>query len=237
MAKDDISNKSLATLLVVAIVVSIGSTWLVLNKAPGLLTITGLQSSTDIGTVDLEIETVGSIRFAVNNVTFGRGKVNTTAGNDRCILDTNGTNQSSKCINFTAVTSPFQLENDGSQNASVQLFFSNDADGFIGGDSSINDYRYVVDQNETDSCRNNSGGTGEPSASCALSADNIECSVGPTGWAAVNASGGPGNIICQVLLPDNLADSITVGVNISIPFNSPAEVKISTLTATATSVP
>ena len=230
-----INNKQLAILMGLLLLTMLGAQYLVLSRA-SLWEITSLQSSTDTGTVDITVESVGGIRFAINNVTFGRGKVNTTAGNDRCILDTNGTNQSSKCINFTSVTAPFQLENDGSQNASVQLAFSNDADGFIGGDPGLNDYRYVVDQNETDSCRNFSGGTGEPSASCILSADNPECNVGPTGWAAVNATSNPGNIICQKLLPDNLGDSITVGINISIPFNSPAEVKISTLTATATTV-
>jgi len=130
------------------------------------------------------------------------------------------------------------LENDGSQNASVQLSFSNDADTFIGGDSGINDYRFVVSQNgtqENGSCTNSTGGYGEPVGTCTTNADDSTCLVGPTGWAAPNTTS-PGNIICQKLLPDNANDSILVGVNITIPFNAPSGAKSSTLTATATSV-
>ena len=222
--KDDISNKQLATLLLVAIVVSIGGTWLLLNKAPGLLTITGLQSTSDTGTAQVTIETVGAIKFAVTTINFGTGKVNTTSGNTICVLDSNGTNDSNRCINFTANSGGFQLMNDGSANATIQLRFSNDADGFISGNSTLNEYRYVVSQNETNSCRNSSGGTG---------CDTTNCTVAPIGWSNVNTTS-PGTTICPKLLFNDEADSILVDINITIPYDTPSGAKSSTLTATAT---
>jgi hypothetical protein len=212
--KDDISNKSLATLLIVAIVVSIGGTWLVLNKAPGLLEITGLQSSSDTGTAQLTIETVGAIRFAVDTVNWSTGRVNTTNGNDRCILDTEGTNDGNRCINFTTVNAGFQLENDGSQNASIQLAFSNDADGFIGGSAGVNEYRYKPVANETNSC-----------------GDQLLAPI----WYEVNTTT-PGDVICGTLDFQDGSDSIELDINITIPNDATAGTKSSTLTATATTV-
>jgi len=227
MAKD-VSNKQLATMLVVAIVISLGGTWAVLQKSSDLRSITGLQSSSDTGTAQLTIETIGAIRFAVDTVNFGSGRINTSAGNQRCILDTKGTNNSAQCINFTAVTAGFQLENDGTANASVQLSFSNDADGFLGGDPTINEYRYNVSQNETNSCRNSTGGTG-----CAA---GINCTVAPVSWSDVNTTA-PGTTICPKLLFSDLSDSILVDINLTLPYDTPAGAKQSTLTATATTAP
>ena len=237
--RDDISNKSLATLLIVAIVVSIGGTWLVLNQAPGILQITGLQSSASTGQVNVTIETVGSIRFANNTLNFGQGRVNTSLGNDRCILDTNGTNDFSKCINFTTNGAgsnhgALELENDGSTNATIQLLFDKNADTFLGGSSSINEFRFNVAQNGTEngSCTNSTGGYGT-SGSCTPGGDST-CTVAPIGWADVNITS-PGTTICQKLLFGNNNDSIRIEINITIPFDASSGAKQAILTATATS--
>jgi hypothetical protein len=221
----DITNRSLAGLLVVAIVISIGGTWLLANQSPGFLAITGLTQSTDTGTAQLTVQTFGSIRFAVNSVNFGSGQVNTSGGNQGCILDTNGTNDSNRCENFTANSVGFQLENDGSANATIQLSFSNSASGFLGGDPTIAKYRYVVSNNETNSCSNSTGGF-----TCAA---NQNCTVAPIGWSDVNTTS-PGTTICPKLLFTDLSDSLKVGINITIPYDSPSGAKLSTLTATAT---
>ncbi len=239
--RDDISNKSLATLLIVAIVVSIGGTWLVLSKTPGVLQITGLQSSTSTGQINVTIETLGSIRFANNTLNFGQGRVNTSLGNDRCILDTNGTNDLNKCINFTtngAGTNhgALELENDGSTNATVQLSFDKNADTFLGGSSTINEFRFSIAQNGTEnaSCTNSTGGYGT-SGNCSMAA-NGTCTVGPDGWFGVNTTA-PGSTICQKLLFSNANDSIRVEINITIPFDASSGSKQAILTATATSAP
>ena len=78
------------------------------------------EASSDVGTLTLTVDSAGGIRFAVNSVNFGTGKINTSAGNTVCVLDTNGTNDLARCTNFTTVTDGFQVENDGSANASVE---------------------------------------------------------------------------------------------------------------------
>jgi hypothetical protein len=223
----DISNKALASLLVAAIVLSVGGTWLIVKQNPGF-SITGLQFATDFGSALLTVNTVGAIKFVVNTTNFGTGRVNTTAGNQACILDTKGTNQLSKCINFTTVTQGFTLENDGSANATIQLYFSNNASGFLGGDATIGKYRYNVSNNETNSCRNSTGGTG------CISGEN--CTYAPLAWSDVNITN-PGTTICQKLLFNDGNDSLLVDINITIPYDAPAGAKLSTLTATATTAP
>ncbi|MEK6848947.1 MAG: hypothetical protein AABY01_00055 [Nanoarchaeota archaeon] len=240
MKKDDITNKSLATLLIVAIVISIGGTWLVLNKAPGLLNIAG-AASTDTGTATVTINSVASIRFAYDAIDFGSGSVNTTSGNTLCILDTNGTNDSTKCQGFLANTSYFQLENDGSTNITVQLLSSKPASTFIGGTNP--QFRYAVFENETTSCRNGTGGTGYVdqigggTGNCtATDGAGGNCTVSPRGWTDVNSTGVTGATICMRLGFADLSDSLGFDINLTIPYDAPAGAKTATFTATATTI-
>ncbi|HSU72826.1 MAG TPA: hypothetical protein VLJ21_03175, partial [Candidatus Binatia bacterium] len=127
--------------------------------------------------------------------------------------------------NFTTVTQGFTLENDGSANATIQLQFSNNFSGFLGGDTTLGWYRYNVSNNESSSCRNSTGGTG-----CAA---NVNCTYNPVAWSDVNTTV-PGTTICPKLLFTDSSDSLKVDINISIPYDAPAGSKLSTLTATAT---
>ncbi|MBI4150512.1 hypothetical protein HY492_00120 [Candidatus Woesearchaeota archaeon] len=243
MKKDDISNKSLATLLIVALVVSIGGTWLVIDRAPGILQITGAPS-TDTGTATVTIESTASVRFAVNAINFGTGKVNTTGGNTICILDSNGTNSSTQCINFTQQNGNLTLENDGSTNVTVQLVSNVAAAAFFGGTASLAQFRYAVQDNESMSCRNGTGGgsmaissdaAGNCTAGGAAGGTLSNCTFSPQGWTDVNVTA-PGSTICQKLLYNNTDDSIGIEVNLTIPFDAPAGTKTATFTATATTV-
>lgn len=219
-----ISKRTIATMLLLAAAIGLGGTWMMVNQQPG--GITSLQFATDYGSALLTINAVGSIRFAVNTTNFGTGRVNTTGGNQACVLDSRGTNELSKCVNFTTVNGGFQIENNGDVNVSVQLYFSNNASGFIGGDDTIGKYRYNVSQNETNSCRNSTGGTG------CVSGEN--CTIAPVSWSEVNTTS-LGTTICPKLLTSDLTDSLLVDINITIPYDAPAGSKLSTLTATATS--
>jgi hypothetical protein len=250
MKKEDISNKSLATLLIVAIVVSIGGTWLVINKAPGILHITGAPT-VDTGTATVTIEASASVRFAVNSLSFGSGKVNTSGGNTDCILDSNGTNASNKCINFTSNFGNLSLENDGSVNVSVQLVADKNASSFFYPTSHLVTselLRYAIIQNETDSCRNGTGGGGSvpnlpvtqncsmPPTTASGDASKGNCTVFPDFWTDVNITGA-GTTICKNLLYNNTDDSIGIEINFTIPSDAPAGTKTVTFTATATTYP
>ena len=227
-----ISNRLLAALALVLVIITITTQYVLLHSYPDYA-ITGF-ASTDTGIITLNLQTSGSVRFAVSSINFGTGKVNTSAGNTQCILDTNGTNSSNRCINFTASFGNFTLENDGSTNVSVQLVFDAGA-SFLGGTLSLAQYRYTVMLNETNACRNSTGGTGSVGDPCEAGMGTAgNCTVNPMGWTNVNTSSS-GTLICPALLPDEANDSIAIDINFTIPYDAPAGLKTSTLTATATS--
>ena len=233
------SNKLILALIVVFIGVTLFTQYSLLSQSA--IKIMG-AASTDTGTATLTIGTAGSIRFAVNAIDFGSGSVNTSSGNTQCILDTNGTNESSQCISFSANTTYFQLENDGTANVTVQLLSNKDASAFFGGTATLASFRYAVFNNESQSCRNGTGGTGTVgqigggAGNCTAADDTAgNCTVSPMGWTDVNSTGVTGATICQRLLFTDLNDSIGFDINITIPYDAPSGAKSATFTATATS--
>ncbi|MBI4150509.1 hypothetical protein HY492_00105 [Candidatus Woesearchaeota archaeon] len=233
------------TLLLLLAVVLLGATFasqyvLITYSPSGIVQVTGAPA-TDTGTVTLTLQSTGSVRFAVSTLNFGTGKVNTTAGNTECILDSNGTNDSSKCINFTRLFGNLSLENDGSTNVTVQLVSDVAAAAFFGGNPSFARFRWNTILNETGSCRNGTGGNGSVTwddstgLKCTSAVDVAgNCTVNPMNWTDVNVTS-PGTTICGMFMPEEANDSIGIEINISIPFDAPAGVKTATLTATATS--
>jgi hypothetical protein len=116
--KEDISNSTLATLLVVAIVVSVGGTYVVLQRAPG---ITGLYTGTSQqGTLSFNEMGVLSIVLRDTQVSFGN--ISQT-GDGMCIVnsyDAQSTN-TGNCLKGTAGADSLLLENDGNTNANVSI--------------------------------------------------------------------------------------------------------------------
>jgi len=114
----DISNKSLAALLVVAIVVSVVGTWLVMIRGPGMLTMTGRQTS-QIGTAQITVAQNASLTFSVSSLDFGTGYVDTRNGATLCNINTLF-NTTTGCTGFVAAPS-LQILNDGNTRLSVTL--------------------------------------------------------------------------------------------------------------------
>ncbi len=235
------NNTTLLALAFVLLSVTFASQYVLITYGPqGIVQITGAPI-TDTGTVTFTLESTGSIRFAVATLNFGTGKVNVSVGNTECILDSNGTNDSNKCINFTRLFGNLSLENDGSTNVSVQLLSDVAAAAFFGGNPAFARFRWNTILNETGSCRNGTGGYNSSTwndatgLKCAVGAGVIgNCTVNPMNWTDVNTTSA-GTTICAVFTPDAANDSIGIELNISIPFDAPAGVKTATLTATATS--
>ena len=121
----DISNKTLAWLLIGAIIVSILGTFTALNRIQKL-GITGAATTTQ-GTATVNITTSQSIRFAVATIDWGTGGVNTTAGYNNCTLYTDGTSNGPGCYGFDTVSQGLVLENDGNQNVNVTIVSDKDA--------------------------------------------------------------------------------------------------------------
>lgn len=149
----DLSNKALALLLLVAIVVSVGGTAFTLQRMGQLQGVTGMATSSPItGKTNFSIDSSLSIRFVNSLVLFGSGYVNGSMTS--CSMGTNNTPPlgTRGCINFntTVHTSNLTIENDGNVLANVSLNFTRNATTFIGGTSPS--FKYEVGNNESSSC-------------------------------------------------------------------------------------
>ena len=130
---DEISNKTLATLLVVAIVISLAGTFFAMRGVSQVTNIiTGAQAAT--GTAKVNISEQTSITLIKNTVDFGTGRRQSTfavdyecnltssAGIPSCWNDTAG--------NFLANSGDFQVENDGNVPVNVTINGTVSADFF-----------------------------------------------------------------------------------------------------------
>ncbi len=147
----DISNKTLALVLVAALAVSLVGTLLSMNR---LNTLTGFATST--GTSNLTLVSTSAISFAINNVDWGTGSVNASdvTHNYTCTLDTLGTKTG--CVNFTTVTQGLVLENTGDTNLNVTLKSDKTPTQFIGTGAT---FQWKIAENETGSCNGTLGQT------------------------------------------------------------------------------
>ncbi len=153
----DISNKSLAVILVAAIVISIGGTVVSLNKfgqlsQPGY---TGYATSSDAGQTNFSIMSNTTIEFVAGKdaMNFGNGEVNgSAAGVQNCTLQTNNTAPSTDCIGFSALDNYFVIHNIGNIGVNLSLLSNATAAQFIGGNASVHSFQWQVGANESGSC-------------------------------------------------------------------------------------
>ncbi len=133
---DDISNRTLAILLVTAIVVSLGATVFTLNNLGRYGVPTG-RASDDYGKVNLTVESTISIILREGTlIDFGVGYVNSTdtvcklAGDSThanlSVTDDNGYVDDNNCwVSQTAApptpSQPFYIENDGNQDVQLDI--------------------------------------------------------------------------------------------------------------------
>jgi hypothetical protein len=214
---DEISTKTLAILLVVAIAISLGGTFFSLNR---LSTLMNAKSSTGYitnptGSAQVNITATGSLIFSKQVLDFGIGGVNTTGGNNFCTLTSGnegGTKEGNdKCLDFNAANTfeSLELENDGSKNLTITLDSDKDKATFLGGSSP--EFQFYATNNETDAC---------PSPV-------------PGAWTEVNLTtmdlcGGTG------LGFEDGADSLDIHLKLKIPYNSKQGLQLVTLTVTGT---
>jgi hypothetical protein len=141
---NDMSNKTLALLLVTAIVVSLGATVFTLTKLEGV-TITGQVATPSSGNVSLTVETAESFILRVDQLDFGSGFVNTSEltidGVTKCSnatlyagFDYNDTNDGNCWTSFSGAPdepgSGFQIENDGNVNLTLSVAAENSSSFF-----------------------------------------------------------------------------------------------------------
>ncbi len=164
----EISNKTLALLLIIAIVISLGGTFVSLNRLYNLKKIfvpeiTGL--ATDTGTLSLTISENVAINFSVNDtMNWGTGAVDT--GKTTCLLQSNYTNGSALTYSGDAITNNctqddfqtvgnFVVENIGNRNVTLNITGSaaRTLFGVSGGNYSFN----ITNKPGETPCKNASG--------------------------------------------------------------------------------
>jgi hypothetical protein len=168
----EISNKSLAALLVLAIVISLGGTIVSLGKIKNMqfnvpfFGATGF-ATTGQGNVTLNVTSISSIQFTDNTLNFGNGYI--TAGGDNCTMSVNESNSTtlversgtSNCdgdwATFAAGSeTPLTIENNGNTFLNVTIQSDKDSSTFIGGTLPSPVFQWVITNHEANSCKDDS---------------------------------------------------------------------------------
>jgi len=226
---DDISNRTLAILLIAAMVVSLGGTILSLNRLSVFRTpaqqIAGLATGT--GTAEINISQETTISMVINEVDFGTGIINVSQGCTNATLasshnDTNWTAEHDVCWQNTSgeiVISDNDLivRNDGNINLTITMASEdNDAATFIGGTAVTPLYQYISFDNETGSCDN---------PQLPVNISNVMT------WHNINSSGSMA--VCDKLKAENSEDEVRIAIKVRVPKDASGE-KSDTLTFTST---
>jgi hypothetical protein len=162
---DEISNKTLAILLIGAIVISLGGTLISLNRLAGIRApITGF-ATTDTASVDLEISSLAEVNFTTDSISWGTGTV--VSGKSTCTLDSySAAIDEVNCSDFTPQSNGLVLENIGNKNLTLALHTGKTAMQFLGGTNPMKNciavmqflggtnpmYQFNVSNKEENSC-------------------------------------------------------------------------------------
>ncbi|MFH1506100.1 MAG: hypothetical protein ABIE94_03900 [archaeon] len=211
----ELSNKTLALLLVAAIVVTIGGT--IANQYTltrfGDTTPTGYAASQRIGNVSLTVTSQTSVVLRWQNIGWGSGYINSTCNN--CTMTTFGAGAvSAQCCLIgwaTPIGSGLLLENQGNTDVSLQINFT-DNETTIGGTNPKIYWQLLKDQ----TAANPNGSVVQDTAdSC------VEGWLNASQWTEVDSSGTPfyacGSAATFNYTFDNQKDEVELNFNITIP--------------------
>ncbi len=155
----DISNKSLAMFLLVAVIVSVTGTLYSIDKLQGGGAV-GYATMNETGKTNFTISNQLSIRFTdLTVMQFGNGYVNDSIPSGVCVINSTMDAAAigaaaSGCIGFNTTISSRNLtvENDGNVLANVTFNFTKNSTSFIGGTNPS--FQFLIVNNQTGSCRN-----------------------------------------------------------------------------------
>jgi hypothetical protein len=221
----DVSNKTLAVLLVLAIIVAVGGTIISLDRF-GKLGITGMpvvNASESTGSTSVSIAANAQITLRVETVAFGSWRINGSTSTKNCTLTSriNGTTNagntfspfaflaSSDCINVSNNDAPdaFELENTGSETfLNITMNASTNHTAFISGEASdLRRYRIIE---EVNACNDGSSTGNETTGTI----DNVT------------------TYICNNFNVSDTQDAIAIQVNLTLPSTTPAGTYSDTIT-------
>ena len=158
----DISNKSLAFILVASILISAGGTltaMLKLDQLRSLNVVTGQATSSGQGDVNVTVNSQTVLTAIGTFINFGGGFAN---GSICSLNSTSAGIARGNCTSFRDANDSIVVRNDGNVNLSVNLSFSKTAATWIGGTNP--EVRYQAFNNESNSCKNFTGASGPSSA-------------------------------------------------------------------------
>ncbi|MBS3165641.1 hypothetical protein J4444_00825 [Candidatus Woesearchaeota archaeon] len=172
----NISNKTIAILLVVVMIITISGTLISINRLVHFSEsdwLTGAAVNTTTGTATITVLTITQITNRVPTINFGTGYVNETNGTDvcpYCQMDTiTGISPGnvSCCALFNNVTAGFLLENTGTENMSVNFSCvgSCNASTFINGSLSVHLFQFKM-TNGSDALNRSGDSVNDTSGSC-----------------------------------------------------------------------
>lgn len=214
----DLSNKTLAILLGLSIVISLGGLVVFLSKGGEELTGAAI-SPTAIARIN--ITSRASINWTVYNIDWGTGSVNETA--QFCLLNTEGENNAANCSQFTTVYEGLRLENDGNRRVQVNLSSNVTPAEFIGGTDPW--FQWKLAENETNACGDVGSGN-----TCAVNASQ------PMPQTYTTVSTDPSANVCDCFFHGNENDTINVELQVKVPSDSFTGVREATITAVATAI-
>jgi len=211
---EQITNKSLAFLLVGAIVVSLFGTFISLNRlnslSPGLQGITGLATN-GTGTVTLSVSSSASFRFAAPTVDFGTIQPNSTgfwistASNNSWA---NGSGNANNCLSAVAdACRGIEIENDGNEVLNISFNTTSNATHLIGGTAPA--FSFMVANGTRVGPGNSDGCNGT------ITYDTWQTVVHDTMFPICNGTGNGG------LGYSAGADRVTIEFNLTIPGDAP----------------
>jgi hypothetical protein len=200
---DEVSNKTLATLLVVAIVISLAGTFFAMRGVSQITNIISGAATSPTGTAKVNITEVTSISLYQNTVDFGSGYRNATIVdvNSECNLTTNASMHACWVNQSAYDPNPFVLENDGNTYVNVTVNSSN-VSTFLSGTvlGGTRRYQYVPSDSTT--------------GPFAAAEDGCKVAFSKTDWTEFSETPA---LICSNMSPYAAEDTFHVDVNISIP--------------------
>lgn len=137
----EVSNKTLASLLVLAIVASLGGTLLVLDSESPVF-VTGFATE-ESGTVNLTIQGAISIDLTENTaLNWGTVVFNTTTVDPICTLNSDGSSaDGNNCTSYSSVATGMIIQNTGNIDVNVNMTSSDAAATFLGGTGDAFNYK------------------------------------------------------------------------------------------------
>jgi len=204
----DISNKFLAFLLVIAIIVTIVGAWYSVGKVNDLARITGYGTE---GYVNVSITNYTSINVTATDCDFGSGYVLSNAssaklGSNGTVIDWNG----------AGTANSLRLRNDGNRNVSVNASSGKNAATFFGGGTSPSVKAWSFHKGGVDS--------GCLSGLVAYTGTEMDTSQKTLCTNLVTGAGVSGD------------DTMSVGCYLSVPNDAPTGAKTDVWTFTATTL-